>query len=135
MHGVEICKKLIGLANQVIEQVTSRCTMKSTSTRLKGYSMSTYQDYQKQIAELQAKAEEARRAEIADARAQIQSIMREYGLTVADIGGGVKQISSKPRKPVEVKYRDETTGETWTGRGRAPKWLDGKDRNNYLIQK
>lgn len=96
--------------------------------------MSTsYQEIQKQIAELQAKAEEARRAEVVSARAQIQAIMHEYGLTFADIGGGVKQ-SKAVRNPVEIKYKNESTGDTWTGRGRAPKWLEGKDKNQYLIR-
>ncbi|GJI92551.1 H-NS histone family protein [Duganella hordei] len=96
--------------------------------------MSTsYQEIQKQIAELQAKAEEARRAELTAARAQIQAIMKEYGLTLADFGGGVKQPKAA-RKPVEIKYKDGTTGNTWTGRGRAPKWLEGKDKNQYLVR-
>lgn len=96
--------------------------------------MSTsYQEIQKQIAELQAKAEEARRAEVAAARAQIQSIMTEYGLTVADIAG-VAKAHKAPRKPVEIKYKDYATGDTWTGRGRAPKWLEGKDKDQYLVR-
>jgi len=96
--------------------------------------MSTYQDYQKQIAELQAKAEEARRSELNEAKAKIRVIMAEYGLTLADIDGVAKQLPKAARKPVEVKYKDETTGDTWTGRGRAPKWLEGKDKNLYLIR-
>lgn len=91
----------------------------------------TYQDYKAQIAELQQKAEQARRQEIAAAREQILSIMREYGLTVADLGGVAKKAT---RKTVEIKYRNDGTGETWTGRGRAPKWLAGKDKNDYLIK-
>jgi DNA-binding protein H-NS len=96
--------------------------------------MSSYQDYQKQIAELQAKAEVARRAEVAEAKARIQTIMSEYGLTIADLGGGGKQAPKATRKPVEIKYRDVATGDTWTGRGRAPKWLQGKDKDQYLIR-
>ncbi|MRW88424.1 H-NS histone family protein [Duganella sp. FT80W] len=96
--------------------------------------MSTYKDYQKQIAELQAKADQARHAEVGEAKAKIQAIMREYGLTLADIGGSSKQLSKTPRKPVEVKYKNEATGDTWTGRGRAPKWLEGKDKEQYLIR-
>lgn len=96
--------------------------------------MSTYQDYQKQIAELQAKAEAARRTEVSEAKAKIQAIMNEYGLTVADISGSSKQTPKAPRKPVEIKYKDEATGDTWTGRGRAPKWLAGKDKDQYLIR-
>ena len=34
------------------------------------------------------------------------------------------------RKP---KYRNPATGETWTGRGKAPKWIDGQEREQYLI--
>lgn len=96
--------------------------------------MSTaYQEIQKQIAELQAKAEEARRSEVAAARAQIEAIMSEYGLTLADIAGGAKQPKAA-RKAVEIKYKDEATGDSWTGRGRAPKWLEGKDKNQYLVR-
>lgn len=97
--------------------------------------MSTYQDYQKQIAELKAKAEEARRAEVAQARAQIHEIMSEYGLSLADIDGMKQSAPKAPRKPVEIKYKDEATGQTWTGRGRVPKWLEGKDKNQYLVRK
>ena len=96
--------------------------------------MSSYQDYKKQIAELQAKAEAARHVEIGEAKAKIKAIMNEYGLTVADLGGASKQASKAPRKPVEIKYKDDTTGDTWTGRGRAPKWLEGKDKSQYLIR-
>ena len=31
------------------------------------------------------------------------------------------------------KYRDPATGATWTGRGREPKWIEGKDRAGYLV--
>lgn len=96
--------------------------------------MSSYQDYQKQIAELQAKAEAARRAEVAEAKAKIIAIMSEYGLTFADLSGASKQAPKAPRKPVEIKYRDDATGDTWTGRGRVPKWLEGKDKKQYLIR-
>jgi len=34
---------------------------------------------------------------------------------------------------VAPKYRDPATGKTWTGRGKAPKWIDGKDRSKFLI--
>lgn len=94
--------------------------------------MSTYQEYTAKIAELQALAEAARRNEIAGAREKIAAIMREHGLTLADLVGGVKTKSDKPRATVAVKYRNEA-GDTWTGRGRAPKWLEGKDKSQYLV--
>ncbi|WP_311196639.1 H-NS family nucleoid-associated regulatory protein [Rugamonas fusca] len=33
-----------------------------------------------------------------------------------------------------LKYRDEATEQTWTGRRRSPKWLEGKDKNQYLVE-
>ena len=95
--------------------------------------MSTYQEYQAQIAELQQLAEAARKNEIAGAKAEIASIMKTYGLSIEDM----KDTKTKPvkaPKSVAVKYRDDATGETWTGRGRPPRWLDGKDKNQFLIK-
>jgi len=94
--------------------------------------MSTYQEYTAKIAELQALAEAARKTEIAGAREQIAAIMREHGLTLADLGGAVKAKSDKVRAAVPVKYRNEA-GDTWTGRGRMPKWLEGKDKDQFLV--
>ncbi|SDF62429.1 MULTISPECIES: H-NS family nucleoid-associated regulatory protein [unclassified Duganella] len=96
--------------------------------------MTTYQEYKAKIAELENLAETARKDEIAQAKEKVATIMREYGLTVADLGGAVKAKTSKPRAPVPTKYRDDATGQTWTGRGRAPKWLEGKNKDDYLIK-
>ena len=45
----------------------------------------------------------------------------------------VGEASAQAVKKVAPKYRDPATGKTWTGRGRAPTWLDGKDRAQFLI--
>jgi DNA-binding protein H-NS len=44
-----------------------------------------------------------------------------------------------PRGPVPVKYRHPELGHTWTGRGKAPRWIieaeaAGRKREEYLIQ-
>ncbi|MES2261167.1 MAG: H-NS histone family protein [Pseudomonadota bacterium] len=97
--------------------------------------MTTYQEYQAKIAELQNLAESARKAELSDAKEKIAAIMRETGLTLADLGGANKPAKAvKTRAPVPMKYRDEATGQSWTGRGRAPKWLEGKDKADFLIK-
>lgn len=41
----------------------------------------------------------------------------------------------KAASPVSPKYRDPETGKTWSGRGREPVWLRGKNRDDYLIRK
>ena len=38
-----------------------------------------------------------------------------------------------PNKPANVRYRNPKTGETWTGRGRAPRWIEGRDRKPFEI--
>ena len=96
--------------------------------------MSTYQEYTAKIAELQQLAEAARKNEIAEAKAQIAAIMKDYGLTVEDLGGAKAKSVKAARIPVAAKYRDDATGDTWTGRGRSPKWLEGKDKHQYLIK-
>jgi len=97
--------------------------------------MSTYQEYTAKIAELQQLAEAARKNEIAGAKAQIVAIMKEYGLSVEDVTGSAKAKTVKAaRIPVAAKYRDDATGDTWTGRGRSPKWIEGKDKDQYLIK-
>jgi DNA-binding protein H-NS len=94
--------------------------------------MTSYSDLKAQIAVLEKQAAQVRDTEISAAKQQIREIMQTYGLTVADLGGKAKE--AKVRKPVPAKYRDTSTGEEWTGRGRAPKWLDGKNKDDYLIK-
>lgn len=96
--------------------------------------MTTYQEYKAKIAELETLAETARKNELQAAKEQIAAIMRDYGLTLADLGAVTKAKPVKTRAPVPTKYRDDATGQTWTGRGRAPKWLEGKDKEQYLIK-
>ncbi len=97
--------------------------------------MTTYQEYQAKIAELQNLAENARKEELSKAKEQIATIMREYGLSLADLAGVGKPAKAvKARAPVPMKYRDDATGQTWTGRGRAPKWLEGKNKDDFLIK-
>ena len=96
--------------------------------------MSSYSELQAQIAELQKQAETARSSELANAKAQIIAIMKEYGLTAADLGTGTKAKPSKVGGSVAAKYKDPVSGATWTGRGRAPLWLNGKSKDEFLIK-
>ena len=96
--------------------------------------MSTYAEIKAQIAELENKAREARATEIATAKAKIAEIMSTYGLTQDDFRGWRGTNPSKVRQPVPAKYRNAQTGETWTGRGRAPLWLAGKSKDDFLIR-
>lgn len=94
----------------------------------------TYTEIKKQIEELQVLAAAAREAEIESAKAKVNVIMKEYGLSLSDLNDLNKaRVTAKSREPVAVKYKDPATGSTWTGRGRAPLWLAGKNKDDYLV--
>ncbi|MBW4490903.1 MAG: H-NS histone family protein [Trichocoleus desertorum ATA4-8-CV12] len=38
------------------------------------------------------------------------------------------------KKKVAAKYYDPSSGATWSGRGKPPKWIDGKERDSFLIR-
>lgn len=100
--------------------------------------MKTYKELQAEIKSLQMRAEKARRAEVASVIADIKEKMRTYGITEADLlGKPTKKAEKKPVKKsgtVKPKYRNSDTGETWTGRGKPPRWIAGKDREQFLIE-
>lgn len=94
--------------------------------------MTTYAEYMMQIAELQALAEEARRKELDEARAKIRQLMQAHGIAADELNETPKK-SSKVQKSVAPKYRDPETGKTWSGRGRAPTWLKGRNKEEFVI--
>jgi DNA-binding protein H-NS len=81
--------------------------------------------------------------------------MKKLGVTVADLAGGETPVKGRRgRKPgkakvtgkkgprrggkVAAKYRDDK-GNTWTGRGKTPRWLadaekGGAKRDQFLIK-
>jgi len=96
--------------------------------------MSTLAELIKQRDAVEAQIEAARKAEISDAVAKIKSLVAEHGLTAQDIFGGGKSVyKSGTRASVAPKYRDPASGATWTGRGKAPKWIAGNDRSAFAI--
>lgn len=95
--------------------------------------MNDYQTLLQQKAELDARIAVVMKAERAGAAAEVRALVREYQLTEQDVfpaGGG------KARGSVGVpKFRDPESGATWTGRGKPPNWIVGKDREIFLIGK
>lgn len=77
---------------------------------------------------------QARQNEIASAVTRVRELVAEYGLTPQDVfPGRTAKAAGKATGKVAAKYRDPATGQTWTGRGKPPKWIDGKDRSQFLI--
>ncbi len=102
--------------------------------------MSTLIDIQKQIAELQAQAAEIKSREFTEKVTMIKETMASYGITVEDLQGkAAKAPKVTSSNPAPAKYKGPN-GESWSGRGLAPKWLaaliaDGHSRDEYLIEK
>jgi DNA-binding protein H-NS len=97
--------------------------------------MSQYSELKAQIAKLQTQAEEARRTEIADVIAMIREKIVEYGLSAQDLGFVAAARRGRPPKkaPLPPRYQDPKTGATWSGRGKPPKWIAGKNRERFQI--
>lgn len=98
--------------------------------------MPTYQEYQEQIAKLQSLAQQARQDEIAEARRNVRELMQQYNLSAADLAEPAKKSGKQSTKQgtAQPKYRDPDSGQTWTGRGRAPRWIDKKNKDEFLIK-
>jgi DNA-binding protein H-NS len=102
--------------------------------------MPSYKELLAQRENLERQITEARQRETSDAIAKVRAIVDEFNLSVAEVfpsrkgrgatkTGGAKASGAK----VAPKYKNPATGQTWTGRGKTPKWLDGKDKAKFLI--
>ena len=103
--------------------------------------MATYSELKQQAETLLAEAEIVRKQEITEVVQSIKAQMKEYGLTVTDLGllastGQRKVAKSKSTAP--AKYRGPN-GELWAGGlGRKPEWVrviqaEGKNIEDFLI--
>ena len=100
--------------------------------------MTSYKELLKQREALDQQISEARRSELADAISRARSLVAEFGLSAQDVfpagrGAGKAGRSSTAGTKVAPKYRNPATGETWTGRGKAPKWIQNESREKFAI--
>lgn len=94
--------------------------------------MTSYAELKVQIAELERQAARARQHELIAAVEQIRTIMRDYGISLEELTQDVS-MEGKRKRAVAPKYRDPATGATWSGRGRTPRWLEGKSKSDYSV--
>jgi DNA-binding protein H-NS len=86
--------------------------------------MASLQELLAQKEAIEREIELTKKRERADAIARVRSLMAEYGLTLADLGGKGPAASPKATTgKVPPKYRNAATGDTWSGRGLQPNWL------------
>lgn len=95
--------------------------------------MSSYVELLAQREQLDKQIKEAMQREKVDGIAKAKILIETYQLTVSDLFSRKSGSGRGPSGKVAPKYRNPANGNTWTGRGKAPKWIEGRDRLNYLI--
>jgi len=91
-----------------------------------------------QKAALEKQIAEAQRNERAQAVTQVRDLMARYGLSLSDLNPRSGAPRGRSGAKVAPKYRDPSTGNTWTGRGLQPKWLkaalaSGRKLSDFVI--
>lgn len=93
--------------------------------------MSQYEELIRQRNLLDQQIKEIKERERAAAIDTIKNLIEAHDLKVEDI---FSKKSSTVGKKVPAKYLNPENGETWTGRGKAPVWIAGKEREAFLIK-
>ncbi|KVL87851.1 H-NS histone family protein [Burkholderia stagnalis] len=93
--------------------------------------MNTYRELLNQLEKLKMEIEVAREQEARLIAERVVELLAESGV----IRGSLAQQgrSRRVRVSVKPKYWDPKTGATWSGRGRTPHWLVGKDPEQFRI--
>lgn len=92
--------------------------------------MSTYQALLAQREALDAQIDAAKANARTTALVEIKRLVGEFDITSQEIYGATR-VQTRQRPP--AKYRDPESGATWSGRGRPPAWIEGKDRARFQI--
>jgi len=94
--------------------------------------MPTLKELLAQREALQDQLEVARQRQAEIVLAEIVAKMGEYKISLSELMGHNVQVKA-PVASTAPKYRDTTTGATWSGRGRAPHWIADKNRADFLV--
>jgi len=109
---------------------------------------------EKEISKLQKRAEALQTKRRKPVINSIVASMRQYDITTEELTAalnasktpskarkavGATKTTSAAKRPVAPKFRHPDSGETWSGRGKAPRWLAaaeaaGQSRDSFLIK-
>jgi len=107
---------------------------------------------QKEISRLQKKMQGLDSKRRTPKITAIVKTMRDFDISLEDVAAAFNNKKGRGRQPkaqgtstrrtlgpAPIRYRHPVTGGTWTGRGRAPRWLmeaeaAGQHRDQFLIQ-
>ncbi|MCA3642396.1 MAG: H-NS histone family protein [Burkholderia sp.] len=94
----------------------------------------TLQSLQLALRELDVQLAQAKTAEKKAALATFKEQVAQYGITQQEVLSALGYIQAKPKR-APAKYYDPSSGRSWSGRGPRPKWLEGKDLNDYAVDR
>lgn len=73
--------------------------------------------------DIQSEIQRKKQAKKRDVINQVKALLAENGMSLDDLTGRGTSTASK-RAPVPPKYRNpKNADQTWTGRGRKPRWV------------
>ncbi len=88
---------------------------------LEALSLRELKDLHAQVARAIATYEERKKME---ALAELEEKAREMGFSLAELTG-VSVVKERKRAPAKARYANpENASDTWSGRGRRPRWFD-----------
>ena len=118
-------------AKEAVEEQANAPAAPAASTSGSGKSV---EELTAEREKLDAEIKEKQDAEKASVIAQIKTVADTYGITADELVEAMGGLKSK-RKGVKAKpkYKDPATGVIWSGRGKEPAWIKGKDRDQFLI--
>ncbi|MBG0881926.1 H-NS histone family protein [Burkholderia sp. 9775_39] len=93
---------------------------------------STLHTLQLELQDLNTQLAKVKTAEKKAALAAFKEQVAQYGITQQEVLSALGYVQSKC-KQTAAKYYDASSGKSWSGRGPRPKWLEGKDLNDYAI--
>jgi DNA-binding protein H-NS len=95
--------------------------------------MTTYKELKAKATELDALIEKAREAEFDSVLEEIRTRVREFRFTPGDVFGEPRD-QGRIRSDKRPRYRNPENGVEWSGMGREPFWIKGKDRKQFEIK-
>ncbi|KVM89592.1 H-NS family nucleoid-associated regulatory protein [Burkholderia stagnalis] len=94
--------------------------------------MKTYSELLAELEKLKQDIDAVREYEASLIAERVLALLAESGVDIRSIAACV-QSKPRERKRIKPKYWDPKTGVTWSGRGRTPRWLVGKDPEMFRV--
>lgn len=103
------------------------------------------QKLEKELAKIQKKIKNLQTKKRKPIITSIVKSMHEYAISLEEVSTAYNSKTTQKlktntvKKPVPPKYRNPQTNDTWSGRGKAPRWITeaeaaGTTRKSFLIK-